>query len=134
MSGAHLSSMYEQVSKTAHVVWRNKVLRVLRPQSRQTTCGLEKSSPTIYICMVIIAIILFCIVLHELDMGIFGVGWENCRLMLFQSIHISLCKFFFVYFSIRIYFFYFTHSFFKTPHIRLFILHYILLKYYLFIN
>ena len=35
-----------------------------------------------------------------------------------------------VYFNIRIYFFYFIYSFFKIPHIRVSILHYILLKYY----
>ena len=38
--GAHLSLMWEQVSKTTHVVWRNKVICVLWPQSRQTICGL----------------------------------------------------------------------------------------------
>ena len=35
----------------------------------------------------------------------------------------------YVYFSIRTYFFYFIYSLFKTSHIRLYILHYILLKY-----
>ena len=41
---------------------------------------------------------------------------------------------FFVYFSIRIYFFYFTYSLFKIPYIRLFILHYVLLKYQTFLK
>ena len=34
-----------------------------------------------------------------------------------------------VYFGIKTYFFYFTYLLFKTPHIILFILHYISLKY-----
>ena len=39
----------------------------------------------------------------------------------------------YVYFSIKTYFFYFTFSLFKTSHIKLFILHYILLKYQFFL-
>ena len=39
----------------------------------------------------------------------------------------------FVYFTIKIYFFYFIYLLFKTPHIRLFILHYISLKYQIFL-
>ena len=46
LSAAHLSSMWEQVSKTAHVTWRNKAVWVLWSQSRQTACGLEKNPPT----------------------------------------------------------------------------------------
>ena len=45
-----------------------------------------------------------------------------------KSINISLCKNSF-YFSIRTYFFYFTYQLFKTPCIRLSILHHISLNY-----
>ena len=45
----------------------------------------------------------------------------------------STCAKFIVYYSIRTYLFYFTYSLFKTSHIRLFILHYISLKYQIFL-
>ena len=49
---------------------------------------------------------------------------------------ISICVNISIYFCIRthFFFFYFIHSFFKISHIRLSILYYILLKYYIFIN
>ena len=70
---------------------------------------------------------------------------EICRLLIrpikitawvdlwFKSIHINLCKYFYLFLHKNSLFFYFIHSFFKTSHIRLSMLHYILLKYYLFI-
>ena len=71
---------------------------------------------------------------------------EICRLLIrpikitawvdlwFKSIHINLCKYFYLFLHKNSLFFYFIHSFFKISHIRLSILYYILLKYYIFIN
>ena len=47
--------------------------------------------------------------------------------------HLHQCMQKILSFFIRIYFLYFTYSIFKTLHIRLFILHYISLKYIFFI-
>ena len=60
-------------------------------------------------------------------------GSNKSKTLTIKSIHINVRTKICVYFNIITYHFYFTHSLFKTPHVRLFILHHISLKYQFFL-